>query len=120
MHLGMQCIKPDSLTVRSYIREALQAASQDQHQPYFSPINLPHPSCSSSVTVGVAVTVVSGVLPRGACHRRCKQTKTTYSLRLSVSSTLKVNQPSIAPLHADKVSMNTFYMMRPAESCNFV
>ena len=74
------------------------------HQPYFSPINLPHPSCSPSVTVGVAVTVVSGVLLLIAVNSAClgvlvtrdaNKQKTTYSLRLSVSSTLKFNQPSL-------------------------
>ena len=84
------------------------------HQPYFPPIKLPHPSCSPSFTVGVAVTVVSGVLLLIAVSSVClrvfvtgdaSKQKTAYSLRLSVSSTLKFNQPSIAPLYADKVHL---------------
>ena len=96
------------------------------HQPYFPPINLPpsimllicHCRCGSDGCVWNAPADSSELcLPGGPCHRRCKQTK---DYLLSVSSTLKVNQPSIAPLYADKVSMTTFYMMRSAESCNFV
>ena len=72
------------------------------------------PSCSSSFTVGVAVTVVSGLLLLIAVSSAClgvlvtgdaSKQKTAYSLRLSVSSTLKFNQPSIAPLYADKVHL---------------
>ena len=85
-----------------------------------------HPSCSLSVTVGVAVLVVSIVLLLIAVSSVCLRVLVTrdanklltklltpyqllpYSLRLSINGLIS-NQPSIAHFYTDKVSVYLFH-----------